>query len=76
MITIRPARGADRDLQIDVDASRLLRDAVELTVRVRDRDRDGQRRRLEIVLSTYEARRLAHTLLDHCNPSRQTSNDD
>jgi hypothetical protein len=74
LLTIRPARDAERDLQLDVDTPRLLRDAVELTVRVRDRD--GQRRRLEILLSTYEARRLAHALLDHCNPSRQSSGDD
>ena len=74
MVTIRPARGADRDLQLDVDACRQIPDTVGLAVRIRDRD--AQRRRLEIVLSIYEARRLAHALLDHCNPSRSTSADD
>jgi hypothetical protein len=47
---------------------------VVLTLQIRNRL--GERRRLEILLSTYEARLLGHALLDRANPSRSARDDD
>ncbi|MBV8943894.1 MAG: hypothetical protein JOZ95_00615 [Solirubrobacterales bacterium] len=72
--SVRPASGADRDLQLDVADSKLAAGQVVFTLHIRDRR--GERRRLEIVLSTYEARLLGHALLDRANPSRSAREDD
>ncbi|MBV9808368.1 MAG: hypothetical protein JO286_14365, partial [Solirubrobacterales bacterium] len=44
--SVRPASGADRDLQLDVADSKLAAGQVALTLHIRDRR--GERRRLEI----------------------------
>jgi hypothetical protein len=48
--SLRPVSGADRDLQLDVADSKLLPGQVVLTLQIRNRL--GERRRLEILLST------------------------
>jgi hypothetical protein len=61
-------------VQIDVEASKLMRERVVLTLHIRNQAR--QMRSLEIVLTRLEARRLGHMLLDQANPSRSTAGDD
>lgn len=71
---LRPDSGKDRDIQIDVEASKLLRERVVLTLHIRNQAR--QLRSLEIVLTRLEARKLGHMLLDQANPSRSIAADD
>jgi hypothetical protein len=72
--SIRPASATDRNLQLDVEASKLVPDHVVLTVRINNRQ--GELRKLEILLTMYEARVLGHALLDRANPSRSARGDD
>jgi hypothetical protein len=72
--SVRPASGADREIQLEVEASKALRERVVLTLRIRDQ---AQRQRsLEIVLTSLEARKLGHMLLDEANPTRSSRGDD
>lgn len=74
MKSLRPSAGAGRDIQLDVEQSKRRHDQVLLTLRIKD---SSQRQRsLELELTTLEARRLGHMLLDAANPSRRTSADD
>jgi hypothetical protein len=68
MKSLRPAAGEDRDVQIDVEPAKLLRERVVLTLRIRDQA--GRKRSLELLLTSLEARKLGHMLLDAANPSR------
>jgi hypothetical protein len=74
MRSLRPAAGEDRDIQLDVEPSKLLRERVVLTLNIRDQAR--QKRSLELLLTSLEARKLGHMLLDAANPSRSAQNDE
>jgi hypothetical protein len=74
MRSIRPASGEDRDIQLDVEPSKLLRERVVLTLHIRDQA--GRSRSLELLLTSLEARMLGHMLLDAANPSRLSRHDD
>jgi hypothetical protein len=74
MRSIRPAAGADRDIQLDVEPSKLLHERVVVTLRIRDQARRS--RSVELVLTRLEARELGHMLLDAANPSRLAREDD
>jgi hypothetical protein len=70
--SLRPASGQDRGIRLDVQPSQ--RDRVVVTLHIRDQA--GRDRSLELVLTSLEARKLGHMLLDGANPSRKASNDD
>jgi len=72
--SLRPAAGEDRDIQLDVESSKLLRERVVLTLHIRDKA--SRNRSLELLLTRLEARKLGHMLLDAANPSRAASDDD
>jgi hypothetical protein len=74
MRSIRPAAGADREIQLDVEPSRVHRERVVLTLHIRDQAR--RTRSLELLLTSLEARKLGHMLLDAANPSRLAHEDD
>jgi hypothetical protein len=74
MRSLRPAAGEDRDIQLVVEPSNLLRERVVLTLHIRDQAR--RKRSLEMLLTTLEARKLGHMLLDAANPSRSASEDE
>jgi hypothetical protein len=58
MRSLRPAAGKDRDAELDVEPSKLLRDRVVLTLHIRDQSR--RKRSLELLLTTLEVRKLGH----------------
>ena len=74
MRSIRPAAGEDRDIQLDVEPSKVLHERVVLTLHIRDQAR--RNRSLELLLTRLEARKLGHMLLDAANPSRLSRKDD
>jgi len=74
MRSLRPVAGEDRDIQLDVEPSKLLRERVVLTLHIRDQTH--RKRSLELLLTTLEARKLGHMLLDAANPSRSASDDE